>query len=131
MTAKEKKDRAADLRLRRTYGITLSQYNAILKYQDNRCAICRRSVKEFKTRLAVDHCHTTGLVRGLCCWGCNKAIAVFRDSVERLKNAAGYLTNPPFTMVFGPLYTAPGRIGTKKREKLLAAMRLAAGVKSK
>lgn len=49
------KDRAADLRLRRTYGITLAEYNLQLKKQKGICAICGRPPK--KVRLAVDHNH--------------------------------------------------------------------------
>lgn len=118
-----KKDRATDLRLRRNYGLTLAEYATVLKFQKGGCAICKRPAGEFKNRFAVDHCHLTGLLRGLLCWGCNKAIGVFRDDVKRLKEAAQYLTNPPVTSVFGTeRYTAPGRVGTKKRAKLLKAM---------
>jgi hypothetical protein len=49
------KDRAADLRLRRIYGITLAEYNRKLKEQAGRCAICRRPPR--KLRLGVDHNH--------------------------------------------------------------------------
>lgn len=49
------KDRAADLRLRRLYGITLVEYNRQLKKQGSCCAICRRPPA--KNRLAVDHNH--------------------------------------------------------------------------
>src|ERR1700748_548440 len=118
-----KKDKAVDLRMRRNYGLTLAEYNKVLVFQDNRCAICKRDRKEFKNRFAIDHCHTTGLLRGLLCWGCNKALGVFRDSLARLKEAAMYLEKPPVTSVFGTeRYTAPGRVGTKKRAKLLKAM---------
>lgn len=119
-----KKDRAVDLRMRRNYGLTLDEYNKVLAFQFNRCAICKRDRKEFKNRFAVDHCHTTGLLRGLLCWGCNKALGVFRDNLARLKEAAAYLTNPPVTEVFGmERFTAPGRVGTKKRAKILKAMK--------
>jgi hypothetical protein len=107
----------------------LEEYNKVFKYQGKVCAICRRPVLAGKSRLAIDHCHTTGLVRGLLCWPCNKAIAVFKDDLNRLKEAVKYLTDPPFSVVFkGDRYTAPGRVGTKKRAKLLLAMK-AAGTK--
>jgi hypothetical protein len=127
--AASKRDRAADLRLRRTYGLTLEEYNLVFKHQGRKCAICKRPVPPGKPRLAVDHCHTTGLLRGLCCWHCNRAIAVFRDDVVRLKAAVDYLSSPPISKVFnGHRYTAPGRVGSKKRAKLLMAMQH--GVKS-
>lgn len=55
MGALSKRDRAADLRLRRVYGKSLAWYNKQLKIQDGCCAICRRLPK--KLRLAVDHNH--------------------------------------------------------------------------
>lgn len=120
-----KRDRAVDLRLRRNYHLTLDEYTKVLKFQKNACAICKRGVKEFRNRLAVDHCHSTGLVRGLVCWGCNKAISVFKDDIARLKAAASYLEHPPVSSVLGThRYTAPGRVGTKKRAKLLRALGL-------
>lgn len=115
------KDRAADLRLQREYGITLAQYNKVLKFQDGVCAICERPPG--RTRLSVDHCHRTGLLRGLLCNRCNRAIAHFQDDASRLEKAALYLVVPPFHSVFGILETAPGRVGTKKRAKMLKLMK--------
>jgi hypothetical protein len=118
-----KLNKAADLRLRRTYGITLAEHKKIQAYQKNACAICKRSVKEFRNRLSVDHCHTGGIVRGLLCWGCNKALAVFKDDPMRLQAAADYLIHPPAVLALNKVVvTAPGRVGSKKRAKLLKAM---------
>lgn len=110
-------DRAADLRLQREYGITLEEYNRVLKYQGGQCAICNR--EPTNTRLSVDHCHDTGLLRGLLCWPCNRAIAHFQDSAEKLKAAAKYIQAPPLKKVLGMVFTAPGKVGTKRRAKLL------------
>jgi hypothetical protein len=111
---------AADRRLRRHYGITLHEYNLIFAYQGKVCAICKRPVPPGKSRLAVDHCHTTGLVRGLCCWHCNRALSVFRDDPVRLQAAVDYLYNPPASAALkGHRHTAPGRVGSKKRSRLL------------
>ncbi len=49
------KEKAKDKRLRKTYGITLEQYNAILEFQGGRCAICGRLPKN--APLQVDHVH--------------------------------------------------------------------------
>lgn len=120
--------RAKDLRLRREFHVTLEQHDAVKKYQFNACAICGRQVtKEGEPlRLAVDHCHTSGLVRGLLCWQCNKGIAIFQDNPSWLYAASEYLDRPPFTVVFGrEFYTAPGKVGTKVRKKALAKFNLA------
>lgn len=55
-----------DYALRKLYGITLEQYQELLAKQDGRCAICKRD-----RPLSVDHCHTTGRIRGLLCSSCN------------------------------------------------------------
>jgi hypothetical protein len=41
--------------------------------------------------VAVDHCHTTGKIRGLLCNGCNKGLGLFLDSTKLLQNAKEYL----------------------------------------
>ena len=114
------KDKAADKRLQREYGITLKEYNAILAHQGGKCAICKRPTTDFRTRLAVDHSHNEpSLVRGLVCWRCNHKIAVCLDDPFIMANAAEYLSHPPAISVIGVRITAPGRVGTKKRAKLL------------
>lgn len=75
--------------LRRTFGISLEDYNTILERQHGCCAICHRPPT--KTRLAVDHCHVTNKVRGLLCFTCNVALGKFQDSPDRLRAAALYL----------------------------------------
>jgi hypothetical protein len=42
-------------------------------------------------KLNIDHCHTTGAIRGLLCHGCNVGLGYFKDSPERLIKAAEYL----------------------------------------
>ncbi len=110
---------------RLTIGFNLSpeDYDRISAYQNRVCAICGRSPKQGK-RLAVDHCHKTGLIRGALCWLCNRLLGQFRDDPERLKKAVRYLEDPPATRALGEArYSAPGRVGTKKRRKILAQMR--------
>lgn len=65
-----------------TYGMTPGDYNALLKVQKRRCAICSRTREESGGKyLAVDHCHETGRVRGLLCDRCNLAVGKARESV--------------------------------------------------
>jgi hypothetical protein len=51
------------------------------------CEICGDTTKE----LVVDHCHTTGEMRGFLCGTCNVGIGMFRDDPERLTYAIKYL----------------------------------------
>lgn len=75
--------------LLRKYGITLSEYESLLEEQGGVCAIC--ASPPTTKRLAVDHCHTTGEVRGLLCERCNRGIGLLGDSLERVESAARYL----------------------------------------
>ena len=76
------------------YGITESDYDRMMQEQEGRCAICNTTQTKDKNmnRLVVDHCHTSGKVRGLLCSACNKALGILEDSVDVLKSAVEYLT---------------------------------------
>jgi hypothetical protein len=78
------------------YGLTREQYEAILAFQGGKCAIC---LNEPKTRrLAVDHDHTTGQIRGLLCMNCNHYLLGYRKRDEAtaivLRRAADYCVMP-------------------------------------
>jgi hypothetical protein len=81
-----------DLIIRNQYGITLADYNDMLEAQDYKCAICRNEDEVEGRRLAIDHCHTSGKVRGLLCGKCNRGLGLFYDNQELLSNAIKYLT---------------------------------------
>jgi len=81
-------------KLLRNYGITVEQYDKLVDLQGGVCAICRREDDQGH-QLAVDHCHSSGTVRGLLCHKCNVALGLFRDDPAALAAAAEYLRNPP------------------------------------
>ena len=76
--------------LRVNYGVDSSWYDAKLESQDGCCAICGTD-DNGKRRFAVDHDHSTGIVRGLLCDTCNRALGMFADSATILEKAAAYL----------------------------------------
>jgi len=76
---------------KKNYGITLDQYEQKLKDQDSRCPLCKTHQSELPRRLAVDHNHDTGKIRGLLCGDCNRALGLFKDNPEICINAANYL----------------------------------------
>jgi hypothetical protein len=58
----------------KVYGLTNIQFERILKNQDFKCAVCRDLLDLKKPKsICVDHCHKTGIVRGILCFGCNTA----------------------------------------------------------
>ena len=71
--------------------ITLDEYNVLLDSQKGVCAICGSDRNKNGTALCVDHCHTTGVVRGLLCHNCNVSIGRFNDDVNLLMKAIHYL----------------------------------------
>jgi hypothetical protein len=75
--------------LRRTFGITQADYEAILEMQRGGCAICGK--EPGKISLHVDHDHESGEVRGLLCVGCNNALGQFHDDLQLLARASDYL----------------------------------------
>lgn len=83
--------------LAKNYGITLAEYDALLRQQGGVCAICGkdepnahgRTGKQF--RLSVDHCHESGRVRGLLCQKCNRAIGLLGDDPVLMRKAISYL----------------------------------------
>ncbi len=77
--------------LRRRYGITPTQYNELLEKQDGRCAVCRKPAEEFNKRLAVDHNHKTGEIRGLLCTYCNHRLVGRHTDGNLLRRLADYV----------------------------------------
>lgn len=88
----KRKQKAAnhDRSVQKTYGLAPGEYAEMYERQGGRCAICRRATGKVK-RLAVDHSHRTGAVRGLLCGPCNQLLGHFRDSPSSLRRAAEYL----------------------------------------
>jgi hypothetical protein len=83
-------------RLKRAYGITAEEYDAMVIAQSGVCAICKDGTAGGRgpdSRLAVDHNHTTGEVRGLLCSMCNQGIGMFKDNPDFLQKAIDYLTS--------------------------------------
>lgn len=72
--------------LQNRYGITAEQYEEMGIAQDWTCPICG----VVSNNLHVDHCHSTGRIRGLLCRRCNPGIAMFDEDPKRLMRAVEY-----------------------------------------
>lgn len=87
----KKKQYMTDWMLKTKYGITESEYNDMFQAQDGCCAICKRAATYYKRKMAVDHNHLTGKVRGLLCVKCNRGIGCFEESPSMFDSAKSYL----------------------------------------
>ncbi len=76
--------------LKRTFGITVDEYEARLREQGGGCAVCEQPPKPGKS-LHVDHDHETGYVRGLLCFKCNAALGQLDDDIPRIERALTYV----------------------------------------
>lgn len=92
-------DKLAEYKLQIRYGITPEQYTELFVSQGGCCAICGQPESATHNhsnnvqKLAVDHCHTTGKVRGLLCQDCNRGLGRFHDDVHRMQKAIEYLAH--------------------------------------
>lgn len=78
--------------LKRTYGITVEEADALLERQDGKCAICGTPEGDSRGfRMHIDHDHATGAVRGVLCNLCNSGLGQFRDNPDLLRQAIAYL----------------------------------------
>ena len=98
---KANEERFAEVNRRKTlkhrFGITLEEYSEILKSQGGCCALCGAKKNNVRGKrrnwnFSVDHCHTTGKIRGLLCNNCNRGLGLLGDTRESLQKAVDYLT---------------------------------------
>lgn len=73
------------------YGLTQEDWDAMFATQGFRCATCFRDKLSGKMKWHTDHCHATGVVRGILCGRCNKALGLLDDNTSTLSNAISYL----------------------------------------
>ncbi len=71
------------------YGLTTEQHDLMLSQQKGNCAAC--GSPPGKRALAIDHCHETGLVRGLLCIGCNTALGSLKEDPLRMRALEAYI----------------------------------------
>lgn len=82
--------------LKRRYGVTAAEVDAMIEAQGGVCALCQEREPQH-----VDHDHRTGAVRGVLCSCCNQGLGNFRDRADLLREGAAYLqrtTDQPFVV---------------------------------
>ena|SRR6218665_46979 len=87
---KSKKDKFLNKksRLKNLYNTTPEVVNLMLGEQNGSCAICKEDITE---KNHIDHCHTTGKLRGILCRNCNIGLGHFKDNIDYLGSAINYL----------------------------------------
>ena len=92
----EHRARLHKMHVARVFGV--DDYESLLEAQGGVCAICGRPERRMSRvggvvrRLAVDHDHVTGQVRGLLCHDCNIGIGMFEENTALMAVAIGYLS---------------------------------------
>lgn len=84
--ARGKKRKDKEWAYKRKYGLTEEHVSQMIRAQGSRCLICLAVAN-----LVVDHCHKTGIVRGLLCARCNMALGMFKDDPDIISRAVSYL----------------------------------------
>lgn len=83
--------------MKHNYGMTFDELKVKAEAQDYACEICSRDFKaDFDSwnhrQVNIDHCHTTGAVRGILCQDCNHLLGRAHDDTKTLRAAIKYLT---------------------------------------
>lgn len=92
------KERGAEQRIKREYGLEPYELQALICTQGGYCAICgilmdvRPGVRT-KYRMVIDHCHSSGKTRFLLCNVCNLGLGHFQDNAKTLASAIEYLAH--------------------------------------
>jgi hypothetical protein len=121
-------------RLADCFNLTIEEWETIDRFQNSLCAICQTRQKSGK-RLSTDHCHDTGLIRGLLCNHCNHLLGKIENAIKRhparppidtywtgeiLERLIEFITHPPAVEALGKAVLGyPGRVGTKEHRKAL------------
>jgi hypothetical protein len=90
---KNNKDKSRSYSLKNLYGLSVEQFNEMKFMQGGSCKICKTHESNLKRKLFVDHCHTTGSIRGLLCQSCNTMIGNAKDNILVLQAAINYLSS--------------------------------------
>lgn len=117
-----------------SFKLTIEKWDRIEAFQQKRCALCGRPERRPNQRLATDHAHKDGLIRGLLCSQCNVLLGKLENAFIRLgmhkeegvslidivRRLNTYLQHPSASQALGyDHYGYPGKVGTKKHRKLL------------
>jgi|DEB0MinimDraft_6_1074348.scaffolds.fasta_scaffold92430_2 hypothetical protein len=78
-----------EYKLKTKYGLTTEDFSSMILEQNSCCKICNQHMDNPQ----VDHCHTTGKVRGLLCRACNTSLGLLKENPETLRNMISYIND--------------------------------------
>jgi len=90
---KYSKEVRRDEEMRRRYGFGVKERDEMIEAQGGVCEICKTPLGEL-TKPHIDHCHETGVVRGILCFKCNRALGMCGDNAEGLRKYLEYVERP-------------------------------------
>lgn len=94
------RERLADRKREIETGFSRELFDQTLRHQKYLCAICEKDLRSVKKQTVhADHCHFTGIPRGVLCQNCNTSMGGFRDDVALLKRAIAYLEDTPVDQI--------------------------------
>jgi hypothetical protein len=73
------------------YGLTIGQWENLGHAQEWKCASCGMEFSSASDDTKIDHCHKTGVVRGLLCHACNVTLGWAKDNPKTLDRLARYI----------------------------------------
>lgn len=88
---KNNPEKAKEIGLKSSFGMTLTEYNMRFNAQNGCCAICEMHQSKLSRTLSVDHNHNTGEIRGLLCNTCNSGIGLLKEDIKIFRKAIKYL----------------------------------------
>lgn len=79
------------IRLKKLYNLSIKEYDELYAEAGGKCQCCGIEEIKLNKRLAVDHCHETGKIRGLLCSKCNTALGQLNDNLDTIASLYSYL----------------------------------------
>ena len=133
MTTMDAKNRREQY-LNDAFNITTTEHDRIYAHQNRVCFICERPITKPR-RPHTDHRHKDGLVRGILCSQCNRALGKIEDprwqwTYKQVYRAALYMLTPPAVEAIGERFGFPGKIGTKRYRDWLRKKKKSEGIQA-
>lgn len=88
---KENKTLAREIAMKRKYGVTYEEYQSQITKQGGKCPLCFGELIGAWREPPIDHCHTTGKVRGVLCHGCNTSLHKLEKDISWADRAKAYI----------------------------------------